>query len=1017
MSTGTPIGERCPHFDIPGAFVESDGLCPGCLLQLVLDGDAPGNFQEEAIIGDTCGIYQLDGVLGRGGNGIVFLARRPGSRKSYALKMLASARFAGPEELRRFRLEAESAMALEHPNIIRVVDVGEENGAPFFVMEHAEGGSLADKLSREADPDSLRAALHERVGIVILVARAVHFAHERGVLHRDLKPANILMDGEGRPLVGDFGLARSLHSPSGVTMTGAALGTPAYMAPEQAAGATLTVAADVFSLGAVLFHLIAGRPPFEGNTPLETLRLVAGTDAPDPRTLEPWIDRDLAMICLTALRRQVAGRYASAAVLADDLERWSKGEAVLARPLSWPEKWVKWCRRHPIAATFSLSSAVAAFSLAIMFVTGSMMLREERNRALAQEAIARVSAANATLARDESRLNSYAADMYLAFRAFDDGHLGQARRMLARQEPPPGLPDLRGFEWHALSRRCRGDEFRVWQDHQGAVTAVAFSPDGKQVASAGRDGQLIVREVPEGGITLALPKGNAPRGVAEIPLMAAVASRSAELRKMMLGVPLNPDEVRMRGRPSKLGEISAVAWSPDGRRLATGGLGSYVRVWSYPAGEMLGVVPVITAEDLAFSPDGAHLAVFLHGEEDEASHELRIYQPDLSLAARVEGLRAAHAFSADGGTVAIIEAGGTRVSLLDTSTAEARSTFEPSVGLKQLAFSRDASVLWGVETGGTFLASWKTRGFQRLSNVFPVAGKFDLLCPLQDGGTLASTGCGQRLALQHAAGATPASLLAGHEDAIRSLTASPDGRWLVTGGNDHSTRLWSAAPKSPAAQAGAGGTGENDLSGPLKALLKPGAVIARAKNGFWVGDGSPEAEIRFLDLDGVERRKVRGPGGAYLRLVCTVDGGRLGAFAWPRGLHLLDDDGGSWREVWKLSSGTAGPIVFSTDGAWIASGGDDNMITVRRVSDGSEISLLKGHQGGIVDLAFTPDDRTLASTSEDGTLRLWHCPTWRDLGVLHQGERLGRLEFSADGSRLHARGDGGQIREFGREGN
>ncbi len=1013
MSTCTPTGERCPRCDTPCLLAGSEGLCPGCLLELALEPDESGEGREPAFSGATCWLYQLGGMLGRGGNGIVFLARRQGSHQTYALKMLASARLAGPDELRRFRLEAESAMALEHPNIVRVVDVGEDNGAPFFVMDHAEGGSLADRLCQEEDPETLRAALHERVDIMILVARAVHFAHERGVLHRDLKPANILIDGGGRPLVGDFGLARLLHSPSGVTMTGAALGTPAYMAPEQAAGVTLTTAADVFGLGAVLFHLLTGRPPFEGKTPLETLRLVTTTDAPDPRTMAPWIDRDLAMICLTALRREVAGRYASAAVLADDLTRWREGKPVLARPLSWPEKLVKWCRRHPIAATFSLSSAVAVAVLATVFITGAMMLREERNRALRQEVVARMNAAHATLARDESRLNSYAADIYLAFRAYDDGHLGQARRMLARQEPAPGLPDLRGFEWHALFRRCRGDDFKSWHDHKGAVTATAYRPDGKQLATAGRDGRLVVREMPDGGITLSLPKEDAPRGIAEIPLMTAVTSRSAELRKMMLEKRLNPDEVRMRGRPSKPGEIAAVAWSPDGKRIATGGLGSYVRVWSHPAGDLLGVIPVITAVNLAFSPDGTNIAVFLHDESDEARHELRIYQADLSLVARVPDIRAAHAFSADGGTLATIAADGTRVTLRDTSTGVARSSFEASVGLKRLAFSRDASVLWGVENSGSFVTSWRTQDGVRTGNVFPVAGKFDLLCPLADGSSLASTGSGQALTIQHAAGDASALLLAGHEDAIHSLTASPDGRWLVTGGNDHSTRLWRVEREIPAALPDAGIPGVDELAGPLKARVKPGAVIARAKDGVWIGDGAPSGEIRFLDHGGVGRREIRAPAGRYMRLVCTSDGARLGAFAWPRGFHLLDDGGGAWGEVWKLSSGTVGPIVFSPDGSWLASGGDDNMVTVRKTADGSVTALLKGHQGGIVDLAFTPDGRTLASSSEDCTLRLWHTATWRDLGILHRGERLERLVFSEDGSRLHASDSGGQVREFG----
>ncbi len=1014
MSERSKAGGRCPRCDTSGQWAAGDGLCPGCLLELALEVE-PAE-EDEGFSGETCGIYQLDGVLGRGGNGIVFLARRPGSAMTYALKMLASARLAGPDELRRFNLEAESAMALEHPNIVRVVDLGEEDGVPFFVMELAAGGSLADLLAGAEDAASLKSSLRERVGLLILVARAVQFAHERGVLHRDLKPANILIAGDGRPLVGDFGLARLIHAPSGVTMTGAALGTPAYMAPEQAAGAAVTIAADVYGLGAVLFHLLAGQPPFEGRTPLETLRLVTSVDAPDPRSLAPWIDRDLAMICLTALRREIPRRYASAGLLADDLQRWSEGEAVMARPLSWPEKLVKSCRRHPIAATLALSTAVAAAVLATVFVTGSMMLREERNRALRQEAIARVNAASATLARDQFRLNSYAADLYLAFRALDDGHLGQARRMLARHEPTPGLPDLRGFEWHALSRRCRGDDAKSWTDHDGAVSAAAFSPDGKWLATGGRDGRVWVRSIPDGGVALALPRPDVPRGAAEIPLMTAVTARSAELKRQLLEIPLNPDEIRMRGRPSRLGEVEALAWAPDGRRIATGGLGSYVRIWSFPEGDLLGIVPVITARAIAFGPDGSTLAVFLGCTSEAAGHELRIYQNDLSCAASIGGLAEAFAFSNEGGSVATLDSGGTRLTLRDAATGSERRSFAPAVPLKRLAFSRDGSLLWGVETGGAFVAAWRVSDGLRTATAFPVAGRFDRLETLPGGNRLVSTGAGQSLIVQHAAGAEPAAMMGGHEDAIRSLTVSPDGRWIATGGNDHTTRLWRATPEPPAKVDGGGAGAAEPLPAALRALVKPSSLTARTRHGLWIGGPEAGHDVEFFDDDGVRRRAVKGPGGPIARLVSPADGSRLAAFSWPRGLRLLEADGSSWSGSWKLSPGTVGPIVFSPDGGWIASGGDDNMITVRRVPDGAVLAQLKGHQGAIVEIAFTPDGRTLVSSSTDRTLRLWHTATWRDLGTLHRGELLGGLSFSADGLKLTAMAADGALREFGRAG-
>lgn len=1009
-----PTGDsRCQRCGTSGAFAAGDGLCPGCLLEAALAHEPPDDAGGHQDIRDSCGIYQIEKVIGRGGNGIVFLARKPGSTAPFALKMLASARLAGPAEHRRFRLEAAAAMELDHPHIIRVHDSGEEDGAPWFVMDFAAGGSLHDQLAAAAGPEPEK--LRHHVETIATVARAVHFAHERGVLHRDLKPANILIDGAGNPLVADFGLARLIHDPSGVTMTGAALGTPGYMAPEQAAGNAVTTAADVFSLGAMLYHLLTGRPPFDAPTPLETLRLVTSQDAPDPRNTAPWIDRDLATVCQKALRRERASRYESAAALADDLDSWLRGEPVKARPLPLPEKAAKWCRRHPIAATLTAASAVAAAVLGTVLVTGSMMLRDERNHALRQKAAALTHAAAATRARDDSRLHSYAADMYLAFRAFDDGHLGLARRMLERQVPTGGLPDLRGFEWRALARRCRGDDLKSWHDHHGAVCAVAFSPDGKQLASGSRDGLLVVRSVPDGRTFLALPKPGTPRGGAEIPLMAAVMARSADAAKFLLAAGVGPDELRMRARPSKLGEITSLAWSPDGTLLATAGLGSYVRLWSVPAGDLTGIVPIRTATSLAFTPDGRFLVTHLHGEDDLNRHECRIHRVgDLSLHHVINGLRAAHAISPADGTLATISSQGDEVSLTNPATLAQVGTIAPSIPLKRLVFSRDGCLLHGVDFNGTTAGSWSVDGGGRTAVLFPVAGTIDLLEPSPCGSFFASTGSAQRIAWQHGNGGAPAMLLGGHEDVIRALDVSPDGAFIASGGNDHSLRLWRTT-QSPARRA----------EDPFPSLDPPAAVrdmagdpalVARMENGYWISDGENDGLLRMVSEEGETLRSVRLPKGSFLRLCSSPDGSRLAVFSWPRGLRvLLSHEGPVWSDDWKLSSGTVGPIVFSPDGCLLASGGDDNTISVRDAWNGGLLAQLKGHQGGIIDLAFSPDGRTLASIAEDKTLRLWHCATWRDLGTLHQGERLERITFDRSGAILHARAADG-VREFGRPG-
>lgn len=1001
----------CKQCSTRGTFADGDGLCPACLLETALMTEDLHEDDEEPVIRESCGDYQILRMIGRGGNGLVFLAKKHGADRPVALKMLASARVAGPDDLRRFRLEISAAAQLDHPHIIRVHDSGEDQGAPWFTMQYAAGGSLADQLNADKSPETLQHHLRTRVAMMAKVARAVHFAHERGVLHRDLKPANILIDEAGNALVADFGLARMLHQPSGVTMTGAALGTPGYMAPEQAAGTEVTTAADVYGLGAVLYQVLTGKPPFEAPTPLETLRLVTSQDALDPRSSATWIDQDLAMICLKALRRERTARYSSADAMAQDLDAWLRGEPVTARPLPWSEKIVKWCRRRPITATLLAASLVAAFALTAVLITGSMMLREQRNIALEQKATAVMHAQAATQARDDSRLHSYAADMYLAFRAFDDGHLGLARRMLARQQPHDDLPDLRGFEWHALTRRCQGDDLQSWHDHQGAVCTVAFAPQGNMLASGSRDGLLKIRSIPDGRTILSLPKADTPRGIAEIPLMTTIASRSAETTQLLLAARITPDEMRMRARPSKLGEITSLAWSPDGQILATAGLGSYVRLWTMPAGELSGIIPVRTVKSLHFSADGTWIIVYLHSD-DGNDHECRIYRAaDLSLHHTLTNLQAPHAVSPFDGTIATIAKNTFEVCLTDPLTKKVRHTLQPGLALQRLVFSRDGAFLHGVDATGFTAGTWTIATGARSGLLYPVAGKFDLLEPSPDGQSFASTGSGQHLAWQHKLGNAPAVMFHGHEDTIRAIAISPNGKWIASGGNDHSVRLWQVAPRD-VTNRGNDPFQQQQLPEALRPRISEKTRYTRTNVGILLGSDNPYDSLQWLNEQGTSLRTIKPPGGKYLRLASSPTGDHIAAFYWPRAVRVYSTSTATWSKDWMLSSGTVGPIVFSPDGSLLASGGDDNTISIRDTIDGRLIAQLKGHQGSIIDLAFTPDGRTLASIAEDNTLRLWHCPTWRDLGTLHKGERLSRLQFRPDGKILYAAATEGW-REFG----
>jgi serine/threonine protein kinase/tetratricopeptide (TPR) repeat protein len=363
------------------------GLCLNCLLYWGLGPDTSNDETLENVLAEIyvrdpdwrLGNYQILEEIGHGGMGVIYRARQRHSRRIVALKRILAHEADSRESLIRFRREALAAASLDHPNILPIYEVGEdEDGLPFFSMKFAAGGSL-----RDVAPD-LRSEPSRSVALMAKVARAVQYAHAQGILHRDLKPGNILLDGRGEPLVSDFGLAKWLDTASDFTRTLTSFGTPGYVAPEQAEGSTrnLRPSIDVYSLGAILFDLLTGRPPFQGDNVLAVIQQAAEKPAPKLRSLAPALDRDLEIICAKCLEREPNARYRSAGDLAEDLERWLADRPIIARPVSASVRMSHWSRRNPAAAGMAILLLVLGTAVGIMTWKNGL-LRRQTNVAIA----------------------------------------------------------------------------------------------------------------------------------------------------------------------------------------------------------------------------------------------------------------------------------------------------------------------------------------------------------------------------------------------------------------------------------------------------------------------------------------------------------------------------------------------------------------------------------------------------------------------------------------------------------
>jgi WD40 repeat protein len=900
--------------------------------------------------------YEILGELGRGGMGVVYKARQLGLNRTVALKMILSGGHAGAADLTRFRSEAEAVARLQHPNIVQIHEVGEHDGLPYFSLEYVGGGTLASKLNGTPWAAPRAARLAETL------ARAMDVAHRAGIVHRDLKPANVLLTDDGTPKVTDFGIAKQLDSLQGLTQSGAILGTPSYMAPEQASGQGDRVgpAADVWALGVVLYEMLTGRTPFRAATPLDTMLQVVHAEPVSPVRLAAGVPRDLETICLKCLQKEPAKRYASAAELADDLRCYLDNRPISARPAGAVERAVKWARRRPALAALAATVVLAAGVIAAGGLWAYAAVTREAADAHKAEAAA---AAAAELGR-QRQVRLCVAD---GTRLLDAGDPCGAALWFAEalrlDEGRPDREQMHRKRLGAVLALCPSLD-QVWA-HDGPVLCAAFTPDGRRVVTSAGDGTARVWDAATGG-----------------PLTGPLA----------------------HGGPVALGRLS-----PDGRRLLTAGPAGDCRVWDADAGRLLRAIPAGAAPAAAaFHPSGRALAL-----ATEAG--LRVWDADSGVPASPplahEGVVTELTFNADGSLLLSAGPDGT-ARLWDAATyAPAAPPMAHGAPIQSAEFSPDGT---RVVTGGTdgVARVWDARTGKPLPGQ-PVRtrGPLNQASFGPDGHRLVTAGDNRAAQVWDAASGEDVGPQMRHGSKVLAAAFSADGRWVVTASDDLSARVWDAATAAPASPLlrhngsptdiafGAGGrsvlTASRDGLARLWRLPEspapappathvPESAAAREASSR---DGRLVVTFNAGSVAQVLRADDRRPLTPALRHGAPVT---VAAFN-PAGDVVVTGACDGSVQAWDVRDGTprwsAAPrhaskalaVAFSPDGTRVATGGDDNTVLVRDAASGRPVAPAVRCDGSVIHVAFSDAGDVLFAACVDGTSRVWDAATGEPL--------------------------------------
>ncbi|HXJ61786.1 MAG TPA: protein kinase [Verrucomicrobiae bacterium] len=963
-------GKTCPEC---GAVLSADSpesLCAACLFDVALhDQTAKSDTPSAGAGGPGAGVdpsaplppgevryfgdYELIEEIGRGGMGVVFKARQVSLKRTVALKMMMAGAFASRDFVQRFYREAEAAARLDHPNIVPIYDIGECEGHHYYTMRLIEGGNLAQALHGQAWPGR-RAAQ-----VIVKVARAVHAAHQRGVLHRDVKPANILIDIAGEPFITDFGLAKLRQNQELLIPSEGSAGTPHYMAPEQVRGQAdqLGTATDVYGLGVVLYQMLTGRTPFKADTVGEMLQKILQREPPKPRLLRSDLDRDLEIICLRCLQKRPEDRYFFAGALADDLERWLRHEPVQARPVRSTERVWKWMTRRPAMAGLT---AVALCSVAALGVGTPIAFwhinaayqaeRLERQRAefqqqLAEQAVERarqdrdaVAAQRGQVERertiaDEQRIlaeqrqrqvleqrdtveqNLYVYDLRLAQNAWDQGYASRVQEALDRYpEPKAGAVDPRGFEWHYLYQALAADREMAFNDHpHQPIQGIAWSPQGQWLLTACREDAHLL---------------------------------DARTRSQLMSWPLPPPLAAMSRR--------GLAFSADGECMAAAGAAG-VSFWHRTNDVVL--VPSGPCSTVTFAPTGHVVAAGVAWRDGIAAGpsqvrilDLAAYQENttnLPLIAEFNSEALALAWSQNARSVTAVTPHGT-IRMFSLASNAVLRTYRGSNTVTGAAVAPNGRWAARALASGTILVTDLVSGETRAT--FRETSPLDMhLAFSANSRMLAAAGSGQSIRLWETETWRELPPLRGHYGAVLDVTFGPTEHVLASVGHDHQAHLWRLQDKpTPVYQRGP----EKDVEYPQAPIFSPGATRAALATRL--------DEFVLWNANSQTFKPTH-----YGRaLAFSPDGNRLLVWSPARKALELRDvlNGRTLRSVPLIPPPDSYPSpVISPDGRWLAARRNDGRVVLYEAATGATNRVLPF---GAAAWAFNPHGGMLAALAQ-----------------------------------------------------